>query len=244
MTATAADLQVEFRRLRDEDRETGQKRMATLAAYNAWFKQSCAEGNPPDALRSNAGTEPERFFARTIPGVDGHTYWNGGSWRFRLDSGGERHPRWWWYERVNGPQGRGRLGAVCGERNCVTPEHQRFIPWSELRRRFSDEQLLGVVQAIALRLKHTPTAVEYHSFKRSPSREIISVRFGGWENAMRAAGLDPSPDSIHKRNDEDCVAGLQHLARHLRLLPGRQQHRRNRAGAVLHQSQGLQRRLP
>lgn len=215
MTATAADLQTEYRRLRDEDRETGQKRMQTVAAYSAWVHQCCLDGHPPDALRRNAGTESERFFARTIPGTDDHTYWDGNIEHFRLDTGRVRHARWWWYERVNGPQEkRGRLGAVCGEMNCITPDHQQFVPWSEYRRRYTDEQMLGALQVAAQRLGHAPSRDEYRDLGLKPSREIIRIRFSGWTNAVLAAGLTPAAAQQHRSvaTPEQCFASLRFVA--------------------------------
>ncbi len=214
MTATAADLQIEYRQLREEDRETGLRRMQTRDAYSAWVRQSCAEGDPPDALRRNAGTESERFFARTIPGSDGHTYWDGNIEKFRLDTGRHRHVRWWWYERVHGPQGRGTLGATCGERNCITPEHQRFVSWSEARRRYSDQQMLGVLQVAAQRVGHAPLWNEYRDLGLKPGRDIIAIRFGSWTNALLAAGLEPHRHALRAAaTPEQCFAALHFIAK-------------------------------
>lgn len=190
--STAAELQTEFRVLYDHWRETGDGQAAARRAYNAWFHQSCVDSDPPDALVPNAGSEPERFFARTIPGLDGHTYWALRCYRFARDDGTERHPRWWWYEHVNGPHGRGRLASVCGEPNCITPEHQLYVSWAEVKRRYTDEQLLAALQTVALKIGHTPTTGEYDAVRTKPRREIIAVRFGGWEGAVRAAGLQPT----------------------------------------------------
>ena len=217
MTATATDLQTEFHRLRDEYRETGEGRYAVACAYNDWFHQSCLEGNPPDALRTNTGSESERFFARTIPGLDGHTYWEGRleRGRFRLDNDARRHrhPRWWWYEHVNGEQERGRLGAVCGEVNCITPDHQQFVPWSEVRQRYTDQQCLGALQVAAQRLGHTPTMHEYRDLKLRPVADIIAVRFGGWASAISGAGLPPVV-TIHevRYTAENCIRAIQTIA--------------------------------
>lgn len=213
MTTTAADLQTEFRRLRDEYRETGEGRYAVACAYNDWFHQSCSEGNPPDALRTNTGSESERFFARTIPGLDGHTYWEGRleRGRFRLDNDARRHPRWWWYEHVNGEQERGRLGAVCGEVNCITPDHQQFVPWSEVRQRYTDQQCLGALQVAAQRLGHAPHRNEYRALQLKPSHEVIVLRFGGWNNALRSAGLEPHKIRV-VATEEQCFASLRFVA--------------------------------
>lgn len=198
MTATAADLQSEFRGLYAEWRQTGENTYQVRLAYNAWFHQSCLEGKPPDGLRRDAGTEAERFFARTIHGLDGCTYWDGPLERgsFRIDGNRRRHPRWWWYEHVNGKQERGKLGAVCGQINCITPEHQQFVPWSEVKRRYTDEQMLGALQVVAQELGRAPLVREYAARRRKPGHDIIQTRFGGWMKALRAAGLEPEPQVL------------------------------------------------
>lgn len=226
---TAADLQAEFRAFRSGDAKAGIRSARTRDAYNRWFHQACIEGNPPDALQPNAGTDLERFFARTIPGPDGHTYWEPRAMRFYPRDGGQRHCRWWWYEHVHGNQGRGTLAAVCGERNCITPDHQLFVSWAEARRRFTDEQMLGAIQVSALSLGHTPTAVEYSQSGRRPSDSLIRMRFGTWERAVTAAGLEPSPLSIHRRGPEDCIAGLRWLASHLGHAPSDKEYRAHAA---------------
>jgi hypothetical protein len=240
VNATAAELQAEFRRLRDEDQETGQKRMATVSAYNRWFHQACIEGNPPDALQPNAGTELERFFARTIPGLDGHTYWAPKNLIFYLSGGGTRRARWWWYEHVNGPQGRGRLESVCGERNCITPSHQFYVTWALTKRRYTDEQLLGALQAVALKIGHTPTTGEYDAICAKPVRAIIALRFGGWESAVRAAGLAPTAKPIRMpATVEQCVAAVRFVTERIGHSPTEEEFRVHSAelrAAGLHSS--------
>jgi hypothetical protein len=207
---TATEQQAAFRALRDEDRVTGRKRLATVAAYNAWFRQACAEGNPPDALQPDAGTDIERFFARTIPGPDGHTYWALRGTRFLTLAGSERHPRWWWYEHVHGPHGRGTLASVCGERNCITPDHQLFVSWAEARRRFTDERLIGSLQTVAIQLGHAPNWPEYRALRNTPSAQILAQRFGSWERALTAAGLEPSArPERHRATADECFAALR-----------------------------------
>jgi hypothetical protein len=225
MTATA-DLKAEYDRLHEHWRDTGEDQYAARQAYNNWFHQACVEGNPPDALNPNEGSESERFFARTIPGLDGHTYWSLKDGRHRLDGGGERNSRWWWYEHVNGPQERGSLASVCGEINCITPEHQQYVPWELVKRRYTDEQCLGALQAFALKIGHTPTSIEYKGAHAKPCREIISARFGGWPNALAAAGLEPPIYSWKVPATVDqCIAALRFAAGILGHAPGEDEFR-------------------
>ncbi len=213
---TAAELLSEYRRMRDAG--TGKARLAN--AYQRYFRQAVAEGNPPDSLQRLTGTEPERFFPLLIAGLDGHNYWDGPT-TFRLDAGGVRNPRWWWYEHLHGKQPKGALNPVCGQRHCITPNHQQFVDWSALRRRYSDEQLLGSVQVVAMRLGYTPTRIEYDAMRgRGPTSAIVSQRFGSWATALRAAGCRPRVTQQHRWSVDQCIEGV-HLVTKLHGQPPR-----------------------
>ena len=213
-----ADLQAGYWQLRAEDAETGMRRLATANAYERWFNQACADGEPPDQLRRYIADEVERFFARTIQGPDGHVYWDGkAAMPFRRNDGTDRKATWWWWDRVHGPAGRGRLDPTCGERHRINPEHLVFIPWSEVggRDHFSDARILGSLQVVAMRLGHSPTTTEYTAVRAHPVVRIIAARFGGWRRALAAAGLPPPPVSPHsvvavaKWTLDDCLDALR-----------------------------------
>ncbi len=217
---TAAELLSEYRLMRDAG--TGKARLAN--AYQRYFRQAVAEGNPPDSLQRLTGTEPERFFPQLIAGLDGHNYWDGAA-TFRLDAGGVRNPRWWWYEHLHGKQPKGALSSVCGERHCITPNHQQFVDWSALRRRYTDEQLLGSMQVVAMRLGYTPTKNEYDALRgRGPTSTIIGQRFGSWKRALRAAGIAARPKP-QGWTAEQCIEGLRFVTK-LHGQPPRNNHYR------------------
>ncbi len=216
---SAAELLREYRGLRELWLDTGDGRYQTQLAYDRYWKQACAEGRPPDALIPVAGPEHERFFGYLIPGPDGHNYW-GGPQRFQLDSGGERKPRYWWYEHLHGTLPRGTLRADCGELHCITPTHQQFVDWAQIKQRYTDQQLTGAVQVVAMRLGRSPTRNEYNAERgRGPGGDIIAQRFGGWRDALRAAGYEPDPRSLHKLTPEVCIQGLKFAARLLGRTP-------------------------
>ena len=212
MSAALADLQAEYRQLRAEDTETGVHRLATANAYGRWFNRACADGTPPDALRVHTADEVERFFARTIQGPDGHVYWDGNLAKgFRRNDGRYRKATWWWWERVHGPAERGRLDPSCGEQHCINPEHLVFVPWGDIKQRYSDMQIIGALQVAAMRLGHPPTTSEWRRLDISPTDTIIAQRFGSWSNALRAAGLEPRERVV--ASEEQCIASVRFVSR-------------------------------
>ena len=118
-------------------------------------------------------------------------------WR-PADHGG--HPRW--------------------ERDCP-----RFPPRSHVTRRFgswnaalqaagfdrprppawSDQEILARLRAWAGERGFAPSSVEWDG---SPDRDVVSRRFGGWNAALRQAGLEPR--FVRRRwTDEDILDGLR-----------------------------------
>jgi hypothetical protein len=118
-------------------------------------------------------------------------------WR-PADQGG--HPRW--------------------ERDCP-----RFPPRSHVTRRFEswnaalqaagfdrprprawrDDEILAQLRAWASERGRAPSSVEWDG---SPDRDIVSARFGGWNVALRQAGLEPR--FVRRRwTDEDILDGLR-----------------------------------
>ncbi len=191
-------------------------------AYQAWFRKACAEGNPPDTLRHRVADEAERFFARTIPGPDGHTYWDGplDHRRFLRNDGHKRHPRYWWWEHVNGPLPlRGHVSPCCGEPNCITPDHQVFVSWSEFKRRYTDEQIIGALQVAALRLGHTPTRKDWTTLNFQPSWSMVARRFSSWSRAISAAGLEPHTPDYGRLSAADAIACIQSVVTRLGRVP-------------------------
>ncbi len=210
---TTAELLNEYRGLRELWLDTGEGRYQTQLAYDRYWKQACAEGRPPDSLVPIAGPEDERFFSYLIPGPDGHNYWNGPK-RFPLDSGGARMPRYWWYEHLHGKLPRGALKPVCAELSCITPTHQQFVSWADMKQRYTDQQLTGALQVVVMRLGHSPTVGEYQAESgRGPTAQIISQRFGGWHAALKSAGYGPSVNATHKLTPEICIEALRFVAR-------------------------------
>lgn len=193
MTVAAAELRQHFEHENQLWKQGDHHLQARVRdAYNAWFRAQCAEGNPPDALVRRSGNETERFMERAIVGLDGHSYWDNNSMRFRRNDGSERNPRLWWWEHIHGPlEKRATVKPVCGDPHCITPEHQAMQLWSEAKRQYTDQQCAGALQVAALRLGHTPTMAEYVSLGLVPTSKAIHMRFSSWDRAVEAAGLAP-----------------------------------------------------
>lgn len=162
-----------------------------LQAFQQLSQAYAAEGRRIDELSHRSADELERFFAQTIPGPDGHTYWDGPA-RFVKNDGVSKVPARWWWEHLHSaiPNTTVRLRPVCGERNCITPAHQLLYQGAPSRR-FTDTQMIGSLQVLSLRLGHTPTMRDWDASGLSPSKEMYRERFGTWKKALRAAGLNP-----------------------------------------------------
>lgn len=86
---------------------------------------------------------------------------------------------------------------VIAERASDRDREARKQAWMARRRdpaaRFSDQALLEALRRAAGELGHTPSYQEYVAFARStglPSGGTVHMRFGGWNRALREAGLD------------------------------------------------------
>lgn len=170
----------------------GRRSSEAAESFEHLFRASCAKGHPLDALNVHSRNEVERFFAQTVPGSDGHVYWNGAKHGFTRNDGKSRSARRWWWAHRAGTEPPRELDIVpmCGEKHCITPEHcesGRDIR----RRRFSDEQMLGGLQVTAMRLGHSPSTIEWRKMGLQPSDSVFKARFGTWGAAITSAGLPP-----------------------------------------------------
>lgn len=161
-------------------------------AYNRLSHEAGRQGQPLDGLRRESRDETERFFAQVVPGPDGHHYWDGGR-DFTRNDGKKRTPARWWWEHVHGEIGTTtrRVVPTCGDLTCIDPAHAICEHFNVTRRR-TDEQLLGALQVMAMRLGYTPSQTEWELNGGTPTPDIFRSRFGGtWENVCRAAHLEP-----------------------------------------------------
>lgn len=200
-------------------------------AFERLFAAAAAAGRPLDQLRRYATDEGERFFANTIPGTDGHVYWDGAKYGFACNDGKARVPRRWWWTHVKGiePGAYEDVAPVCGERNCINPEHceqGRGL----FRRRFSDEQMLGALQVAVMRHGRPLQKNEWDALGLRPTAHVYTTRFGSWPKAWRAAGYDyrrVTPNT--STNTGDCLAALRFLHGVLGHWPSNSEFRQNRA---------------
>lgn len=196
----------------------------TAAEWEAWFREECRAGRPPDALNRRIENEWERFISRIISGVDGHAYWPSER-NFVRNDGGTRKPAYYWIEHIRGPiEDRAVIKPTCGELHCIAPPHQRVVSWSEVKMRYTDAQCIGALQLAAMRLGFTPTEHGYRDLGLKPEGRMIAARFGGWDAAVRVACLPPAerkaPSAFSQRwSDDDLVAALRGKVAELGSVP-------------------------
>lgn len=85
-------------------------------------------------------------------------------------------------------------------------------------RYYSNAEILELLRAYALQHGEAPTSSTWDRF---PVRDIISRRFGGWVNALRAADLEPILIRRKWDDDAEILEGLRALAQHLGRLPNK-----------------------
>jgi Homing endonuclease associated repeat len=159
------------------------------AAFERRFREEVAAGRSPDALRRYTEDEVERFWSRTIAGLDGHVYWDGPRDGFICNDGRKRMAaRWVWQRRHGGAQLTRDVSvvAVCGERNCIAPGHLALVVRA---RRYTDEQAIGAAQVWAMRNGRPPSTRDWDAERLKPCRNTITARFGSWPRFLAAAGL-------------------------------------------------------
>lgn len=200
-------LKAELERVREVH---GRRSSQALEAYLRYSHAAASQGRPLDALRSYVEDEEERFFALTIAGPDGHTYWDGPRQFVRNDRARRSPIRWWWEHRNGALRPGDTITAMCGERNCITPEHCEKEDRSARNQLWTDAQLIGHLQVIAIRLGRTPNSMDVRDGS-GPSQRLYHRRFGGWAQACRAAGLEYVSVSATPRS---CLAALR-LARRI-----------------------------
>jgi hypothetical protein len=160
--------------------------------WEARFRELAAQGRPPDALRQHSLDESERFWANTVPGPDGHTYWTGGK-EFRRNTGVGITPQRWVWKRAHGDiSNRVSVFPTCGERHCVTLDHLDAAPLHD-RRHYTDDQLIGAGQVAAMRLGRMPGMAWWDAHIKSPNRKTILRRFGSWPRFRRLVGHGSEP---------------------------------------------------
>lgn len=137
--------------------------------------------------------------------------------------------RGWWRdgEPIDTIAERLDLPAACVQRgigDVVNPldraHRNRAIVTRTRTRRYTDEELLAGIRAVAQELGHTPTQEEYrcriHELGLA-SILTLAKRFGGWQQSLLAAGLTPLPraraHTTRRRWDpEACWQALESVA--------------------------------
>lgn len=188
-------------------------------AYNRLSHEAGKQGHPLDELRRHARDEAERFFAQVVPGPDGHHYWDGPR-TFRRNDGHLRAPARWWWAHEHGPITTSTLRVIrtCDDTRCISPGHAKLEHMTAAQRH-SDEQLLGALQVVAMRIGHTPNGNEFVRNGGRPTQSIYVSRFGSWENACRAAHLPAPTIRPNYSGPDGCIAALRYLHERLGRWP-------------------------
>lgn len=208
MSQTAVEhvrkLREEMLRIRAEKPGSGY----ALDAFVRYMHEAAKAGLSPTRLRTESRDEVERFFAYTVPGPDGHVYWTGGKHGFKRNDGKLRTPARWWWEHVHGEIGTTtmRVNPTCGDFACINPEHSECKHFSA--RRYSDEQIHGMLQVAAMRLGHPPSPRDFDELGFPITSRGVEFLFRGWRKALRSAGLETRTGGIPVTARE-CVAALR-----------------------------------
>lgn len=199
-----------------EERERhGRGSSQGAAAFQRYMRESYRLGRPADGLRQPAADEEERFFALTAQGPDGHVYWLGAQ-RFERNDGAYRLPARWWWEHRHGVEleQNAIVRPACGEPGCINPEHCARWTRPQHERRYSEQAMLGALQAAALRAGHAPSK---ETWAGPPSTTLYLIRFGSWSAALAAAGLEPRARA--QATAAQCLAALRAARRALGFWP-------------------------
>lgn len=190
--------------------ELAERRRNSASDYEAWFRQSVAEGRSPDALRFGPMDEGERFRLNAYEGAD-HTYWQGGA-ALRLNDGRSQVIERYVMERHLGRQ-LDRYNEVvdhtCGVKNCIRPAHLKVRPKDRSSLTMTQAEAIARLRAAARRLGRTPLDQEYGS--GAPNRATLVKLFGSRKAALEAAGLEaPRPSGfIQQYTDDELLAAVR-----------------------------------
>jgi hypothetical protein len=192
----------------------------SLDAFQALCRAYARAGTRIDALPEHNQNEWERFQSRLVKGADGHVFWNGRGRDFQLNAVNgkqpSRRPAFYWWERVYGERAR-RL-TLCAVEGCILPYHAREENGRPRERIFTEQAIIGALQVWQLRHGRAPTRNEWRSGDQPPSTTTICNRFGSFERALAAAGLE-STRTNQEKSVEELLAGLHAVAQELHRWP-------------------------
>ena len=204
---TVRQLRDELYRIRTEKPGTGYAH----DAYIRYMREASRLGLNPTALREDSKDETERFFARTVPGPDGHVYWTGAKGGFKRNDGGVRTPARWWWEHVHGPIGTTtyRTYPTCGDKACINPEHIELRHYRP--ERYSENFCIGALQVYVMRHGHAPSSDGWDRAGLKPTSGAFVLKFGSWNKALRAAGIEPRRQGGQAYTEKSCLDAIRFL---------------------------------
>ena len=205
----------------------GRRSEEAAQAFNRLAGAAAAQGRPLDQLDTFITDETERFMSMTVAGTNGHIYWNGRSAaRFSLNGGRETTPRIWWWTHIGAERPRAgyTIRPTCGETHCINPRHCRIEDPRSANRRYTDAQMIGSLQVLAMKIGHAHSNNDRKRSGLKPTVMAYVDRFGSWNGALRAAGLSPWARPLI--TDEACRASLHAAAEYPGRIPASHEYRR------------------
>lgn len=193
-----------YRRVREAKTDETINRADETTLFEAWFRQACKEGNPPDKLdRSKPHyADIHRFWelVDTETSPEGCWLWLGGWTRHRypqavFSSGGRTYRAKRFAYEIDYGEVPPDLMVVplCGDRACVRPSHLEERPnprYRATKQRWTKERLIAAQQAFYVEHGRSPTTEDWkHATDDHPGRATLVQHFGSISAARRAAGL-------------------------------------------------------
>ena len=90
---------------------------------------------------------------------------------------------------------------------------------ARIRNQYTDQQIIQCIQDLANIIKHSPSIGEYRKYKhKTLSSTGICKRFGSWNNALKAAGLQENLSNLYVPNVE-LLKDLCICAKYLNKIP-------------------------
>jgi hypothetical protein len=196
MTRSAAELWDSYQQAKADDLPPYERGRI----YRDWLAACFREGHDPTRLEKDSPLIDERIDARSLPGLNGCLIWDGPRnehgqpivYVFDPETGGSRTltVRRYVLQRTGRQVSlRRRVLPFCGTSSCVNPDHLQ-VEEGAWNTRYSTENMLGRLQAWALKHGKPPTRAAWEKTKSLPSCRAYVMRFGSWSEAKRRAGLE------------------------------------------------------
>ena len=86
--------------------------------------------------------------------------------------------------------------------------------------KYTNEQLLEMIRAFERRHGHTPSHADCRAKNGLPSSTTFAKIWGNYNNAIRAAGFEPNPDTVERQySAEELQLKLRQLGKEIGYVP-------------------------